>query len=283
METAKRARLSSIIALVLLGGCASIGGKSCENNSGRKPPSTAVDTERLDAAIKKSTENQDGIIKDAQGLERELPDDSRPPAIVEKAQDTKIELAKADQTVADLIAKAKATDEIVAEKDKTIETQAATIAKLEEDLNSSSNWFYGLMIMIGAVGIAVSLAVMLKLDKQIGSFGLVVSVASVVTGYFLREFACWIPLIGAGCAVWGGVMFWRQHTKDQEAHKENDEAVRELVATTADIQQHGWTKDTRDRLASTISEPTREKVREARAKHKIRKIEPPIELVPAAG
>jgi hypothetical protein len=272
--------MSSLAVLLLLGGCATFGLKDCSNDGGRrKPPSTKVDTERLTTAIKKSVSNQDAIIKDGESLERELPEDARPANIVEKANDTKVELGKADQTVVDLIAKAAATDKIVADKDAKIEEQAATIEKQQAELDSSSAWIFGLMIVIGAIGIPVSIAVMVKIDKTIGSFGLIVAVGSVVTGYFLKEFAVWIPLIGAVCAAVGGVMFWRQHTKDQEKHVENEEAVRELVATTALVQKKGWNQETHDHLSDMISEPTRAKVKAAREKHKIARVDlPPIPL-----
>ena len=262
---------SILISFLIVYGC------STKPATFKKTPSTAVDTARLTDAIKSSNTHQDAIIQDGKTLSKELPEDERPPRIVDHATKTKTELAKAGQTVADLKAKETEAQKIDEEKDKQIEDITAANVELQGKLDSSSAWIYGLMIVIGAIGIPVSIAVMVKLDGQIGAFGLIIAVGSVVTGYFLREFACWIPLIGAGCAVWGGIMFWRQHSKDQETHKENDEAVRELVATTAEVQKNGWNQQTHDRLSDMISEPTREKVKEARKKHKIARVDlPPI-------
>lgn len=267
-------RYAVLMVVLICAGC------SHTTKTIRKTPSTAVDTERLTDAIKKSNAHQDSIISDGKALAKDLPEDSRPPRIVNHATDTKTELAKANQTIDDLKAKETESQQIDEAKDKEIADLVAANEKLQTELDSSLSWFFTIMIIAGAVGIVVSIAVAVKIDKQFGAFGLILSVGSVVTGYFLRDFACWIPLIGAGCAAIGGVMFWRQHSKDQDKHRENDEVVRELVVTTADIQKHGWTKETHDRLVSNISEPTRDRVRDARRKHKITKVDLPIPLAP---
>lgn len=246
----------------------------------RKPPSTAVDTSRLDEAIQNAGKHQDAIITDGSSLATEIPEDERPPRIVTAAQETKTELAKADQTVADLKAKESASQEIDAEKTKQIEDLTAKVDELQAKLDSKSTWFFTLMIMGGALGIAVSIAVMVKLDAQIGGFGLILTTASLVLGFMLRDFGDWIPGLGVLAVIGGGVMFWRQHTKDQEAHKANDEVVRELVATTAEIQKKGWNQEVHDSLSSTISQPTRDRVDETRKRHKIDKV--PLPPIPVA-
>ena len=187
-------------------------------------PSTAIDTKRLGEVVDTATQKQDAIIEDARVLDRVVPARDEPKRIEGNAQDTKTELAKARQTIDDLVKKEAAAKEADQEKAKRIAELEAQVEQLEAKLNSASSWLYGLMIMVGALGIPVSIAVYLKVDKWAGSFGMIIAVGSLVVGYTLRDLAEWIPMIGAVSAVAGGWLLWRRHQQvEGEVHQIEDE------------------------------------------------------------
>lgn len=235
--------------------------------------STEIDTKRLDEAVEQAEANQRTIKKDGISLGKDLPEDARPPRIVEKATDTEVQLALAKQTIADLKAKDTTNEQAAAENAKVLAELEAQVAKLQEEIDSGTAWWFFLMIAGGAIGIPISIAVMLKIDKAWGGFFLIIAIGSVVTGYVLRDYASWIgPIGGAAALIGGGFLAWRRLSQHEDQAEEDETILRETVRSAEAMKKlvPDWHKDEVQEQITRHQRPeTIERIKKIRVRDKL--------------
>lgn len=263
----KKALALSFVALFCLGA------QSCPE----KDTDSTHDLENLDEARTKIDKNQDDIIGEAKTAAKKAPKiKSEADTIINRAKDTKV--------VAETLVGIK---ESLEKKNEECKLLAAENEKLQAEIKSGEQAWFLRMIILGALGIPASIAVIIWVKPTPGFIMLTASISSLVVGAVLREYMVYIAPIGGACVV-GAVIYLVLHLRKERKDKAEEDNVRDdlertLVATVSKVQHEGWNQDVHDDLTSSVPEHHREKIAKIMKDHKIRKASAPIALVTGAS
>lgn len=250
-----------------------LGAQSCPD----KDVDSSHDLENLDEARTKIGKNQDDIIGQAKTAAKKAPKiKSEADTIINRAKDTKV--------VAESLGEIKKSLE---KKNEECKLLAATNEKLQAEIDSGEQAWYLRMIILGALGIPASIAVIIWVKPTPGFILLTISVSSLGVGAALREYAHFIAPLGL-VGVIGAIVYLVLHLRKERKEKAEEDTVRDdfertLVATVSKVQHEGWSQDVHDDLSSSVPEHHREKIDKIRKDHKIRKASAPIAIVGATA